>query len=188
MKSIISKIALALAAAAAMSCSSFNCLEAWKSFPLNADTDFAQLEEQIAANPEQWKAAYEFIKSNDFATLSLGRHQIVPDGAYANVLEYVSDTTARFEAHRDYIDVQIIVSGEENICVAKLDDAIECTTEYSKEQDVVFYATADNIRSYDADSAGWYIFFPSDLHRPGYARVDAPCSMRKVVVKIPVKK
>ena len=187
MKSFISKLCFAVLAFSAVSCS-FDCIRAWKEFPLSSDTNMALLEEQIAANPAQWKAVYEFIKTSDFSTLSVGRHQIVPDGAYANVLEYETKTDCMFEAHRDFIDVQIIVRGQENICVANLEDAVDCTMDYDKSQDVVFYSSANNIRSYDADANGWFIFFPSDLHRPGYARNDTPSPVRKVVVKIPVAK
>ena len=187
MKHIIKAIAIAAMALSLSSCS-FDCSKAWKEFPLNADTDFALLESQIAANPEQWKKVYDFIKDNDLASLTLGRHDIVEGGAYANVIEYDTKADCQFEAHKDYIDVQIIVDGEENMCVTALSDAVDCTMEYDKEKDVMFYSSAMNIRSYDASPAGWFIFFPSDLHRPGYIKNDTPAHVKKVVVKIPVAK
>ena len=131
MNHIIKFISFAFLALLITSCS-FDCKKAWKEFPINADTDFDLLDSQIAANPEQWKAVYDFIKGNDLASLSLGRHDIVEGGAYANVSEYDTRADIPFEAHRDYIDVQIIVEGEENICVASLSDAIDCTMEYDK--------------------------------------------------------
>ena len=54
-------------------------------------------------------------------------------------------------------------------------------------RDCVLYATASKIRSFDADSSAWFVFFPSDLHRPGVARDGVPSPVRKVVVKIPLK-
>ena len=162
------------------------CLEAWRSLSLHSDTDRVQLGRQVAANPGQWQAVYDFLKDNDLATLALGRHEIVPGGAYANVQEYQTKLENVFEAHRDYIDVQILVSGEEVIDVADLADALDCTMEYDKERDCVLYASAAKVRSLDADPSAWFVFFPSDLHRPGMAKDATPSPVRKVVAKIPV--
>ena len=161
MKSFIAQLSVILIAMCTVSCAS-DCLKAWQSLPLHSDTDQAQLKEQIAADPAQWQAVYDFVTGNDLSALSLGRH-------------------------RDYIDVQIVVSGEENISVADLPDALDCTMEYDKGRDCVLYATASKIRSFDADSSAWFVFFPSDLHRPGVARDGVPSPVRKVVVKIPLK-
>ena len=185
MKRIYTIIALAVMSVCTLSCSSDGS-KAWKALPLHSDTNLALLEEQIAANPAQWQAVYDFLTGNDLATLSVGRHEIVPGGAYANVREYQTKTEGVFEAHRDYIDIQIVVSGEETIDVADLSDALDCTQEYDKAKDCVLYAAASEFRCLEADSTAWFIFFPSDLHRPGLARNDTPSPVKKVVVKIPV--
>ena len=171
----------------ASSCAS-DCPKAWKALPLNPDTNAALLEEQVAANPAQWQAVYDFLTGNDLAALAVGRHEIVPGGAYANVQEYQTKTEGVFEAHRDFIDVQIVVSGEEVIGVADLADALDCTLEYDKDRDCVLYASASKVRKLDVDSTSWCIFFPSDLHQPGMARDGVPSPVKKVVVKIPVAK
>lgn len=185
MKFIVSKFAIFLIAMCTVSCAS-DCLKEWQSFPLHSDTNQTLLKEQVAANPGQWQAVYDFLKDNDLATLALGRHEIVPGGAYANVQEYQTKLENVFEAHRDYIDVQILVSGEEVIDVADLADALDCTMEYDKERDCVLYASAAKVRSLDADPSAWFVFFPSDLHRPGMAKDATPSPVRKVVAKIPV--
>ena len=185
MKRIITLFALFVMSLCTLSCSS-DCSKAWKSLPLHADTDAAQLENQIAANPAQWQAVYDFLTGNDLAALAVGRHEIVPDGAYANVQEYQTKTEGVFEAHRDYIDIQIVVSGEEVIDVADLAAALDCTQEYDKARDCVLYASASEFRCLEADSTAWFIFFPSDLHRPGMARNGEPSPVKKIVVKIPV--
>ena len=185
MKSLIARLSVILIAMCTVSCAS-DCLKAWQSLPLHSDTDTAQLKEQIAVDPAQWQAVYDFLTGNDLAALSVGRHEIGTGGAYANVQEYQTRVENVFEAHRDYIDVQIVVSGEEVIDVADLADALGCTMEYDKERDCVLYASAAKVRSLDADPSAWFVFFPSDLHRPGMAKDGTPSPVRKVVVKIPV--
>lgn len=93
------------------------------------------------------------------------RHEIVEGGAYANVQEYDTRVEGKFEAHKDYIDVQIVVSGEEEVHVADVADAVDCLKEYDKTKDVLF---------------------PGELHRPGLAKNGTPSPVKKVVVKIPM--
>ena len=185
MKHLFTLIALSVMTVCASSCAS-DLSKAWKALPLNPDTNAALLEEQIAANPAQWQAVYGFLTGNDLAALAVGRHEIVPGGAYANVQEYQTKVENGFEAHRDFIDIQIVLSGEEVIGVADLADALDCTLEYDKDRDCVLYASASKVRKLDADSTSWFVFFPSDLHQPGLAKNGTPSPVKKVVVKIPV--
>ena len=43
-----------------------------------------------------------------------------------------------YEAHREYIDIQYLISGEEKICCLPLEYLIE-TKSYNEEQDATFY-------------------------------------------------
>src|SRR5688500_2302589 len=68
--------------------------------------------------------AFEFLRRPDLATLENGRHEIDGSNVYALVQSY--NTTPRekgkFEAHRKYIDVQFVVSGDECMGYANLAD------------------------------------------------------------------
>ena len=187
MKSLITQLSVIFIAMCSVACAS-DCLKAWQSLPLHSDTDTSQLKEQIAAAPAQWQAVYDFLTNNDLTTLTVGRYEIGNGGAYANVQEYLTLEENGFEAHRDFIDVQIIVNGTENISVADLADGLDCTMEYDKVRDCVLYESASIIRSFEADSSAWFVFFPSNLHRPGVAIGGVPSPVKKVVVKIPVAK
>ena len=185
MKKLLLSLFVLTVSVMADSCSS-DCLKAWKTLPLHPDTNLSQLEEQVTAHPALWQAVYDFLTGNDLAALPLGRHEITPEGAYANVQEYQTKPEGLFEAHRDFIDIQIVVSGEEVIGVADLADARDCMQEYDKDRDCVLFSSASEVRNLAADSTAWFIFFPSDLHRPGIAKDGIPSPVKKVVVKIPV--
>ncbi|MBR4758462.1 MAG: YhcH/YjgK/YiaL family protein, partial [Bacteroidaceae bacterium] len=92
----------------------------WHSLPLSADNDLSALSVQIGKNPEAWEAAGLFLKHTDLSALSLGRHEI-GQGCYANVQEYETKTTSKYELHRRYIDVQLLGFGEELVYVAPKD-------------------------------------------------------------------
>lgn len=156
----------------------------WASAPLSPATDFAQMGRQIKANPDEWAAALKFLQESDLKTIALGRHDIT-DKTYANVQEYNSKTENGYEAHRLYIDIQIVISGEENIFVAPLDKAFGITKEYDVQSDCILFSTAADANAVPADPENWVVLFPNEAHKPGMA-VAEPAPIRKVVVKIPV--
>ena len=105
------------------------------------------------------------------------------------VMEQVYETKTRsdgfFESHRKYIDVQVIIAGEERMEV--IDAArIAVREPYSADRDVILYhdaADASELRLRAGEAA---IFFPVDVHMPSL-RLHAPAVLvRKTVVKVPV--
>ena len=59
------------------------------------------------------KIAVDFIK-NLTPDIECKKH-ILSDNIYANVEEYTTKDVGYFEAHKDYLDIQILLSGEEII-------------------------------------------------------------------------
>ena len=108
-------------------------------------------------------------------------------GAFA--IEQVYSTRARaegfFESHRKYIDVQVIVEGEELIEVSDI-ARIAVRTPYDAERDFIAYednVDASHLRVFPGQAA---IFFPADVHMPTLQLRGAPVLVRKTVVKVPV--
>ena len=182
MNSIMKAVIPAAFAALLASCS--GPVSQWASAPLSPATDFAQMGEQIKANPEEWAAALKFLQESDLKTIALGRHDLT-DKTYANVQEYTSKTENVYEAHRLYIDIQVVISGNENIFVAPLDKATDVTKEYDAKGDCVLFADAADAKAVPADPENWVVLFPNEAHKPGMA-VSQPSPIRKVAVKVPV--
>ena len=156
--------------------------------PLSPAIDKAELEAQVSANPRQWEAAVEFLKNNDLMTLASGRHEITDDGVYANVQEYESKIESSYEAHREYVDIQCVVSGEEYIYVADIADVNEPQGEFDVKKDIQFFRSADNSRKVLTDKDNYVILFPKDAHQPCMAIDGKPGHIRKIVVKVPYVK
>lgn len=108
-------------------------------------------------------------------------------GVYA--VEQVYATKARpdgfFESHRKYIDVQVVVEGDEVIEV--IDAArIAAKDPYNGDRDLITYqdtATASPVKLGAGEAA---VFYPVDVHMPGLRSGPAPALVRKTVVKVPV--
>jgi YhcH/YjgK/YiaL family protein len=108
-------------------------------------------------------------------------------GAYA--IEQVFATRPRaegfFESHRKYIDVQVVVEGEEAMEIVDV-TRIAVKEPYSAERDVILYADvagASEIRLAAGDAT---VFFPVDVHMPCLQARPTGGLVRKTVVKVPV--
>ncbi len=110
------------------------------------------------------------------------------DGVYAMVQEYDSAVKAsdevRFEAHREYIDVQILLSGKETVLVAYEPD---CKMDTPYTPDYALY-TPDvfPVQKLTLADGTFAVFFPLDAHAPGLAYEGKSEHVSKIVVKIPV--
>ena len=64
--------------------------------------------------------AFDYLVGNEYAGLQSGKHQIVGDEVFAIINEYETKPAEGgfYEAHRDYIDLQYMVSGSEMIHLA----------------------------------------------------------------------
>lgn len=109
-------------------------------------------------------------------------------GAYA--IEQVYQTRPRaegfFESHRKYIDVQVVIEGEERLEVVDA-GRIAVKNPYVAEKDVIIYhdaADATEVRLLAGEVA---VFFPVDVHMPCLRLRAESALVRKTVVKVPVE-
>lgn len=123
----------------------------------------------------------EFLVKTDFSRLEDGRH-VINDYMYVNVETYQTKEDALFEAHRDYIDIQYIISGEEKIGVTKYSDCTE-NTPYDKERDIEFLNGEGEF--YPMKTGDYMILYPTDAHKPSIS-LNEKATVRKAVVKVQV--
>ena len=135
-------------------------------------------------NKERWDKAFMFMKNNDLSKLEPKRHDIDGNNLYALVSEYLSknEDSARFEAHKKYIDIQYVISGIEQMAVAPLSMKKEVITPYDETKDIEFMTVSEST-SYKATPDRFFLFFPSDIHRPG-VRVNENSQIKKLVLKV----
>lgn len=131
-----------------------------------------------------FRKAFAYLKETDFFALENGKYFVEGEALFAIVQEYEtkSDADAKLEAHKKYIDVQYVVSGEELIGLSSLQGQAPCK-EYDAEND---YALYDEPCSFIKLSKGQFaILFPQDLHKPGI-KISTPEKVKKVVMKVAV--
>ena len=142
------------------------------------DIKRAEVYYNISAN---LKKGFEWIKKNDLKNLPDGRYEI-SDKIYANLQSYQTKDNAPYEAHRDYIDIQYMVSGEE---VSGVTDYSNCSTieNYDKEKDIEFLKINVDEKFYQIKEGEFFVFFPHDAHKPAL-KLREPQNVKKVIVKV----
>jgi len=131
---------------------------------------------------ERVNKSFEYIRITDLKNLPAGRYPIDGENIFALVSEYKtkSEQEGKLEAHKKYIDVQHVISGEELMGYAPLGGQ-KVLDPYKEENDIVFY-TGD--KSFTKVSEGMFaIFFPEDVHMPGIASGKSS-SVKKLVIKV----
>ncbi len=132
---------------------------------------------------EGFKKGFDFIKKAERENLPVGKYEIDGKKVWASVQEYPSKDVAKAEAHRNYIDIQYIVSGREYMECA---DISECKSmvEYNPDKDVEFFDASSRVKM-ECKAGDFAIFFPNDVHTPGL-KIGESAPVRKIVVKVRV--
>ena len=129
--------------------------------------------------------ALDYLCRTDFSQTPNGRYELDADRVFALVQRYRPKplAEARWEAHRQYVDVQYVVQGFERIGYTPLVDGLPVQQAYDSQKDVVFYNAKGDFLTVSAGS--FAIFTPHDVHAPGVASdlAEAASEVCKVVVK-----
>ena len=121
--------------------------------------------------------------------IARGDAQKIELGGGAFAIEQVYETKPRaegfFESHRQYIDVQVIVEGEELMEVIDA-SAIAVNQPYQEDRDLITYLDTANASHLRLGTGQATIFYPVDVHMPTLRLGSSAVLVRKTVVKIPV--
>lgn len=127
-----------------------------------------------------FQKAFDFLEKTDLKNLQAGKYQIEGDNIYVNIDEYQTRTSDAIEAHKVYIDIQYIISGEEYIGVTKL-DGLKIIENYNSQKDISFYN--GEVEKILLKENEFIILYPEDAHLP-CQQIDIPRYVKKAVVKI----
>jgi biofilm protein TabA len=137
---------------------------------------------QYATNKSRWDKAFAYLKATDMKAIKAGHYQIEGEDVYANVTEAPLKEFGKtqYEAHQNYSDIHLMISGKEKIGVASLEGAT-VKTAYDPAKEVGFWNAEGKI--YTAAPGTFFIFFPENAHRPSI-KEDGQDVVKKIVVKV----
>ena len=114
-----------------------------------------------------------------------GRVVLDGDNVFMNMAAYETHgtDTAIFEAHKQYIDVMVMVDGEETIYVKETSALSHVYQEYKPEVEAL-------LADFDTDTTpvrlvpgSFVVLFPQDAHSPA-CHVDGPVNVKKIIGKV----
>jgi len=134
-----------------------------------------------------WTEAFTFLKTKDLAHLEPGVYVIDSGNVIATISEGPTKKLEdiKWEAHRNFNDLQYIIKGKAKMGVApSADPRGVLIVPYSNTTDNENF-TNEGGEYYDADPGTFFIFSPQEMHRPAI-KVDGYDVVKKIVIKVRV--
>ena len=131
-----------------------------------------------------FQKAIEFLLRPDLNELSVDKYEIDGDRVYAMVAKNPGrkKEDALLEIHKEYIDIQLVLKGTDEMGWRSITSCKHPSGEYNKKSDILFYED-EPIAWLPVESGFFVIFFPEDAHMP----LISSSQLHKVIVKVAVK-
>lgn len=148
-----------------------------------------EFSKQYHKNKTWWDEAFEFLKTHDLADMQPGRYVIDSNNVIATITELnPSDKgQVKWEAHRNFNDLQYIIKGKAKMGIASVSspNSIVSVPYDLKTDNGNFTVTGE--KYYDTEPGIFFIFSPNEIHRPAF-KVDGYNDIKKIVIKVRVPK
>ncbi|MBJ9275691.1 YhcH/YjgK/YiaL family protein [Citrobacter amalonaticus] len=134
--------------------------------------------------PEELRQAIEYIKVNVTETTEKGKHEIDGSRLFYLISEDMTEPfeKRRAEYHARYLDIQIVLKGQEGMTFSVL-PAGKPDTDWLADKDIAFLAEGEQEKTLILNEGDFVVFYPQEVHKPLCA-VGAPAPVRKAVVKL----
>ncbi len=128
------------------------------------------------------KKCFAYLKDHDLASYEKGTHEIDGGRLFVNVVEYTTTAAENrfWEAHKDYLDVHVMLKGQEQIDVNFIQNME--LKEYVKEDDFLPMEGEKNA-SVVLREGDFLVCYPSDGHRTA-VQVEEPETIKKGIFKV----
>lgn len=130
----------------------------------------------------------DYLNTLDLNALENGRHDI-NDQIYMNVMEpeTAEPSSKKAELHHEYLDVQVLIRGTENIEVGATYPNLSKYEDYNEADDYQLCADIDDKFTVTMKPKMFAVFYPYEPHRPCCVVNGKTEKIKKLVVKVPVK-
>lgn len=125
----------------------------------------------------------DFIEGLNSETFP-GHYEINSD-IFANIDCYETKLSGngKLEAHKKYIDIQMLLAGEERLDYIDVSE-LKISEPYNSDRDVMFFEKTDKfLNSVKLSYGNFILLYPHEAHQPQMA-IDESQKVKKVVIKI----
>lgn len=127
--------------------------------------------------------AIEYIENSFNTDMKDGHYVVEENNILVNVFSYdtMLSEEAVFEGHKKYIDIHILLSGQESIEIAD-ESMLTQQSDYNESEDFATYrGKATTVCQ--VDNSDYVITFMEDIHKPK-VQIGQPSRVKKVVIKV----
>ncbi len=113
------------------------------------------------------KQTFEFLQKINPEELEFKTYHLDKENLYITISDNIGKqlSEAKLEVHKKYIDVHLLLSGDEKIGWKPLEECKAILSPYVEEKDISFYL--DEPQTYMKLYPGTFaVFFPEDAHAP----------------------
>ena len=130
----------------------------------------------------------DYLNTLDLNALENGRHDI-NDQIYMNVMEpeTAEPSSKKAELHHEYLDVQVLIRGTENIEVGATYPNLSKYEDYNEADDYQLCEDIDDKFTVTMKPKMFAVFYPYEPHKPCCVVNGKTEKIKKLVVKVPVK-
>jgi len=129
----------------------------------------------------EFEKAFDFLRKGNISQLELAKHAIDGEKLYCSLSKGTARTRdqAFLEAHRKYIDIQFVISGNEEMGYKPVADCRHEKEPYNPEKDIMFFKDPPE-KWIKMPAGSFIILFPQDSHAP----LVGSGEIHKAVVKV----
>ena len=130
----------------------------------------------------------DHLNTLDLEALENGRHDL-SEQVYMNVMEFdtVEADSKQAELHHKYLDIQLLIRGEENVEVSATYPNLSLYDEYRDADDYQLTPQIEDKSTVTLLPKMFAVFFPYEPHKPGCTVNGKSSFVKKLVVKVPVE-
>lgn len=131
------------------------------------------------------KKAIDYIKGLNIKEKDIGKH-VVDNQFFYVVQEYITkyEEECDLESHRKYIDVQILIEGEEAMDISDISRLV-IKEKYNIEKDVMYWNIPNRMARIKLKAGDYVILYPENAHR-GAIAIEKCDKVLKIVGKVSV--
>ncbi len=134
--------------------------------------------------PQELAQAIDYIKQHVTDATPIGKHDIDGSRLFYLVSEDMTQPFAerRAEYHARYLDIQIVLKGQEGMTFSTLPHGTP-DTDWLADKDIAFLPAGEQEKTVVLREGDFVVFYPGEVHKPLCA-VGEAAAVRKVVVKL----
>lgn len=130
--------------------------------------------------------AIDYLIALEVSEADVGKKVVVNDKFFYSVQAYDTKTAdeCKLESHRKYIDIQIMVAGEETMEVVDI-SKLTVKEDYDEDRDVIFWRVPKRMAKGTLRAGNYIVLYPENAHR-GAVSIREKSHVLKIVGKVAI--